>query len=137
MTRAGKGQMAKAPNNRRTTSILALVSAVLKLSRQTKLPQGRNVFRGLGSMKLDDDWFVKNDRGVITGVELGFMSTTLDRDVATEYSGVKRGEVGAVMEFGVGAVDLGAQLDEISQYQGVRDVMKLFFFSATHNAQLL
>ena len=104
--------------HRYPTSILTLTSAAVKLSRTARIPAGRRVYRGLGSMKLGDDWFLPNERGVTTGVELAFMSTTLDRSVALQYSGVGNGEAGTVMEFEVGAVDLGAQLDGLSQYPG-------------------
>ena len=72
----------------------------------------------MGTIQLGREWFDKDSRGVITGVELGFMSSTLDPSVATEYSGVKGREAGTVMEFDVGAVDLGAQLGDLSQYPG-------------------
>ena len=118
MTKAGKNLPSKAPDNCYPTSILSLVSAVLKLARHTKIPPGRTTWRGLGAIQLDYQWFLKDERGVTTGVELGFMSTTLDPGVATEYSGVQRGKAGTVMEFEVGAVDLGAQLEDLSQYPG-------------------
>ena len=106
------------PENRYATSILTLVSAIVKLSRTAGIPPGRKVSRGLGSMKLDKSWFVKNQRGVISGVELGFMSTTLDRKVAMQYSGIEYKKAGTIMVFQVGAVDLGARLGTMSQYPG-------------------
>ena len=109
---------AQSPNNLYPSSIHALVSAVLKLSRKTKIPPGRKTFRGLGRMKLGQEWFNKDARGASCGVELGFMSTTLSRKVALEYSGVKMGGIGTIFEFDVGAVDSGAQLDSLSQYPG-------------------
>ena len=112
----------KNPENRYPTSILTLVSAVVKLSRNAGVPPGRKVSRGLGSMKLNDEWFIKNERGLSTGVELGFMSTTLDRSVAMQYSGVEDKEVGSIMVFQVGAVDLGARLDDLSQYPGICNI---------------
>ena len=69
-------------------------------------------------MKLGSEWFNPDERGARSAVELGFMSTTLSRHVALEYSGVKRGDVGTVFEFDVGAVDCGARLDPLSQYPG-------------------
>ena len=108
----------KPPENLYATSIHTLVSAILKLSRTTKIPRGRKAFRGLGRMKLGSEWFSPDARGARSGVELGFMSTTLSRHVALEYSGVKGG-IGTVLEFQVGAVDCGARLDALSQYTGV------------------
>ena len=46
------------------------------------------------------------------------MSTTKNRGVAVEYSGMKSGKVGTIFEFSVGSVDIGAQLDSLSQYPG-------------------
>ena len=83
---------------------------MLKLSQITKVPQGRRVYRGLGGMVLDDKWFVQDKRNTRGGVELGFLSTTLNRSTALEYSGVKRGR-GIILEIDVGAIDCGAQLD--------------------------
>jgi hypothetical protein len=158
-------------DNRFPTSIHVLVSAILKLARRTRIPRNRKAYRGLGRMRLGGEWFRPDARGARSGVELGFMSTTLSRrapahappargsscaggpaqtpfkfisdvgapcsralmqgaardrwamdgrcrHVALEYSGVKRGEVGTVFEFDVGAVDCGARLDPLSQYPG-------------------
>jgi NLR family CARD domain-containing protein 3 len=110
-------QIPKISGNKYTTTILVLVSAVLKLSQNTKIPHGRRVYRGLGGMVLDDKWFVQDKRNTRGGVELGFLSTTLNRSTALEYSGVKRGR-GIVLEIDVGAIDCGAQLDCLSQYPG-------------------
>jgi hypothetical protein len=118
MEKATGNQAKEPPRNLHSTSILVLVSAVFKLSRCTQIPRGRVVFRGLGKTKLGPEWFTKDKRGVSSGVELGFMSTTQKRAVAMEYSGVKGGEMGTVIEFGIGAVDMGAQLDTLSQYPG-------------------
>jgi hypothetical protein len=105
------------PPNLYATSIHVLVSACLKLSRATRIPAGRRVFRGLGSMVLGPEWFERDARGARSGVELGFMSTTLREGVALEYSGAGRG-TGIVVEFDVGAIDCGARLDSLSQYPG-------------------
>jgi hypothetical protein len=69
-------------------------------------------------MVLGPEWFESDARGVRSGVELGFLSTTLSESVALEYSGVKSG-TGIILEFNVGAIDCGARLDSISQYPGV------------------
>ena len=93
--------------NRFTTSIHALVSAVLKLARVTPVPEGRVVYRGLGGMVLDEEvWFRRDERGCRGGVELGFLSTTASREVAVQYSGADR-DRGIVFEIGVGQVRPG------------------------------
>ena len=70
-------------------------------------------------MVLDDKWFVEDERGTKGGVELGFLSTTMRRDVAVEYSGIKHRR-GVVMDIDIGAIDSGAILDHLSQYPGFR-----------------
>ena len=104
--------------NRYPTSIFGLISACNKMSRITELPPGRRVYRGLGGLTLGEQWFENNSRGVRSGVELAFMSTTENMSVALQYSGVRRGEVGSVFEFDVGAIDCGARLNTLSQYPG-------------------
>ena len=106
------------PGNLYPTSLLVLQSAVLKMADKTPVPPGRKVYRGFGR-GLGDEWFKENPRGVICGVELGFMSTTTKREIALDYSGVKKSGVGSMFEFEVGAVDCGAQLDSLSQYPGM------------------
>ena len=103
--------------SRYTTTIHVLVSAIIKLAQQTKVPQGRKVYRGLGGIILDEKWFTPDQRGTRGGVEFGFLSTTLNRHVALEYSGVKMNR-GIILEIDVGAIDCGALLDYISQYPG-------------------
>ena len=39
-----------------------------------------------------------------------------------QYSGVEDKEVGSIMVFQVGAVDLGARLDDLSQYPGICNI---------------
>ena len=113
-----KGEDSKPPPpNLYTTSILVLVSAVVKLARISIVPTGRKVFRGFGR-KLGPEWYTPDKRGVICGVELAFMSTTTSRKVAIEYSGVKGDKMASLFEYDVGAVDCGAQLDTMSQYPG-------------------
>ena len=106
----------KGPANLYTTSVHILVSASIKLSRKSETPPVRKVFRGLGRMKLGKQWFQDGQ----CGVELGFMSTTSNRDVALEYSGVKTGVFGTIFEFDVGSIDCGARLDSLSQYPGTK-----------------
>jgi NLR family CARD domain-containing protein 3 len=123
------GLLRQIPNlsgNRYTTTIHVLVSAVLKLSQTTKVPQGRRVYRGLGGMVLDDKWFRSDERNTRGGVELGFLSTTLNRSTALESSGVKKGR-GIVLEIDVGAIDCGAQLDCLSQYPGGCPLKLVYF----------
>ena len=68
-------------------------------------------------MVLDSKWTSKDERGTRGAVELGFLSTTTNREIAVQYSGFDRGR-GTVFEIDIGAVDCGAKLDSISQYPG-------------------
>ena len=69
-----------------------LVSAVLKLSRATKLPEVLRLYRGLGgTMDLPEAFFRADECGRRGFAEWGFMSTTADKAVAMQYSGVGKG----------------------------------------------
>jgi hypothetical protein len=91
-----------------TTSIHASVSACIKLSR--KANEGRRAFRVLQA--LDPMWLDSRGR-----VELGFLSATMDKDIAVGQIKGKSG-AGVLLEFDSGAADCGAGLDSISQYPG-------------------
>jgi ankyrin repeat protein len=104
------------------TTIFVLVSAVQKLSRCMDIPSGTLLFRGLGgSMELPDTFFVPSDKcrtpNALGYTEFGFMSTTADRKVAIQYSGVKEGKPKAsIMEIHPNSVDRGADISDFSQY---------------------
>jgi ankyrin repeat protein len=104
------------------TTIFVLVSAVQKLSRCMDIPSGTLLFRGLGgSMELPDTFFVPSSKCVTPNAlgycEYGFMSTTADRKVAVQYSGVEQGKPKAsIMEIHPNSVDRGADISDFSQY---------------------
>jgi hypothetical protein len=82
------------------------VSGVSKLSRITAIPAGRRLYRGLSGMLLPEAfWRDRDGRGFLGGVELGLMSTTADRDIAIQYSGLERRRA-AVFEIQVSALAL-------------------------------
>lgn len=97
------------------TTIHAIVSAVIKLSRIWKLPHDRKVYRGLGGMLLPEKFWKEDQFGCRGGVELALMSTTIKRDVAIQYSGTEKGRP-TIFEIEVGQVDRGASLSWVSQY---------------------
>jgi NLR family CARD domain-containing protein 3 len=101
--------------SRYVTTIHTLVSAILKLSRNAKIPVNRKVYRGLSGMKLNDKWFKADIRGVRGGVEKAFLSTSENRETALQYMGKRNG---ILLEIEVGAVDCGAQFQALSQYPG-------------------
>mmetsp|Transcript_42079 Transcript_42079/g.87924 ORF Transcript_42079/g.87924 Transcript_42079/m.87924 type:complete len:657 (-) Transcript_42079:439-2409(-) len=108
-----------------TTTIYVLVSAVLNLARETKIPAGTKLYRGLGGDKVFPRFFYKSDAQGRKGVlEWGFMSTTADKDVAVRYSGIREGKpFPTIFEIDCGTVDRGADITEFSQYPGERECL--------------
>jgi hypothetical protein len=105
------------------TTLFCIISAVLKLSKHTAVPPDRRLFRGLGGMILPDQfWRAGAAAGGLRGaVEWGLMSTTTQREVAVQYSGVDRAR-GTVLEIAAGRVDIGATLGWLSQYPREEEV---------------
>jgi hypothetical protein len=113
-------ELFKSYKNLFSTTIHVLVSAVQKLSRQIRIPDGTLLYRGLGGkMDLPDSFSQPDERGGRGYAEWAFMSTTAKREIALQYSGVKEGLPRAmVLVIQTGAVDRGACLREYSQYPG-------------------
>jgi hypothetical protein len=87
---------------RYATTILTLASAVRKLSRHAPPPAGRPAFRGLDGPVLDGRWFPARPGAAggpagatAGGVEPGFISATLFREVALAPHGGDGGSGGA------------------------------------------
>ena len=102
------------------TTIHVLVSAVQKIARVMKLPEGLVLFRGLGgTTELPDHFRNVDDNGCRGFAEWGFMSTTAEKSIAIQYSGVKEGKPLAMLfEIQVSSVDRGACIQDFSQYPG-------------------
>ena len=66
-----------------TTTLHVLNSAIIKLSRTMK---AFRVYRGTKGGILPPQFWTPNDMNVRGGIELGFMSTTLTRNVAMDYA---------------------------------------------------
>jgi hypothetical protein len=111
--------------NNFATTIFVLVSAIHKLSRVMNIPAGVLLYRGLGGLMELPDSFSKPDEYGCTGYcEFGFMSTTADRDIAVEYSGVKDNKPRAsLMEILPNSVDRGADISDFSQYPAEREFL--------------
>jgi hypothetical protein len=79
---------------------------------------GANSYRGLGgTLELPDSFTNADEYGCKGYCEFGFMSTTADRNVAVQYSGVKDKKPRAsIMEIQPNAIDRGADISEFSQY---------------------
>jgi hypothetical protein len=109
------------------TTIFVLVSAVQKLCRYTRIPEGTLLYRGLGGKAdLPDIFFLVDKQGCSGYAEWGFLSTTSDRDVALGYSGVReRRSKAMVMVIETSAIDRGADISEFSQYPGEREFLYL------------
>ena len=107
--------------NMYSTTIYVLVSAVLNVARETRLPAGLKLYRGLGGDKTFPSTFYKSDDKGRKGIlEWGFMSTTSSMSVALQYSGIKQGmPFPTILEIDSGAVDRGADLTSFSQYPGL------------------
>ena len=96
------------------------MSAVQKIARVMKLPDGLQLYRGLGGlMDLPDRFWASDCHGCRGYAEWGFLSTTSNRATAIEYSGVKDGRpLAMLLQLTVGSVDRGACIAEFSQYPG-------------------
>lgn len=93
-------------------TIFTINAGLVKLSTLQKI---QKVYRGLAgrlpkSLRVEDKY---NARG---GVELGFMSTTSNRDVAVEYASSAPGSL--LLELEQGLLDRGAEISWLSQYPG-------------------
>jgi hypothetical protein len=96
------------------------VSAVLNIARETRLPAGLKLYRGLGGdMRFPPAFFKSDDKGRKGMLEWGFMSTTGNKSIAIQYSGIKDNKpFPTILEIVSGAVDRGAVLTKFSQYPG-------------------
>ena len=102
---------AENPANTMSTTLFCISSALVKLGRNTELPEDRKVYRGLGKMLLPQQFWVEHGTPAWKGgVERAIMSTTSDREVALFYSGGK----GMVVEISVGRIQVGGDVGWIS-----------------------
>ena len=101
------------------TTIHVLQSAVVKIAQQTKIPEGLVLYRGL-SVNLPLRFYKADEHGCKGYAEWGFMSTTEEKAVALQYSGVGEGlPLPMVLVLEVTATDRGACIRELSQYPEV------------------
>ncbi len=100
-----------------STTIFVLVSAVQKLSRCAHIAPGTLLYRGLGGkLDLPESFENVDDNGCLGYTEWGFMSTTAEKSVALQYSGVKeRRENASVMIIHPTSIDRGACIMQFSQ----------------------
>ena len=116
-------------DNKFPTTIFVLVSAIQKLSRCMNISADTLLYRGLGgSMELPDTFFVPCDKcttpNALGYCEFAFMSTTQERSVAVQYSGVRDNKPKAsIMEIHPNSVDRGADISDFSQYPGEKEFL--------------
>lgn len=97
-----------------------LVSAVTNIARETRMSAGLKLYRGLGGDKtFPVSFFKSNDKGHKGVLEWAFMSTTANKSIALQYSGIRQGKpYPTILEMDAGSVDRGADLSNFSQYPG-------------------
>ena len=79
--------------------------AIIKLSRTMK---AFRVYRGTKGGILPPEFWKPNEMNVRGGIELGFMSTTLTRNVAMKFASSDESKPSLVFEIQMGMVDRGA-----------------------------
>eukprot|EP00966_Prymnesium_polylepis_P254111 5872724-Prymnesium_polylepis.2 len=104
--------------NRYVTTLHCINSALLKLS---KIQRSEVVYRGASGGVLPREFWHANAKNFKGGVEFGFMSTTLNRDVAMHYASA--GKNSMVLEMQMGMIDRGADLLWVSQYPHEQEVI--------------
>uniref|UniRef100_A0A7S0M752 Uncharacterized protein n=1 Tax=Cryptomonas curvata TaxID=233186 RepID=A0A7S0M752_9CRYP len=95
------------------------MSAVQKLCRVMKIPDGLRLYRGLGgSMKLPKCFYKADKHGCRGFTEWAFTSTTTNKEIAFQYSGVfdRNKPIPSVLVIRAGSIDRGACIKEFSQY---------------------
>ena len=119
----------KAADNLFSTTIFVLVSAINKLSRCANIPTGTLLYRGLGGTLEFPERFTRPDPSCKTPnalgfLEYGFMSTTADKSIAVQYSGVKEGKPKAgILQIRPNSVDRGADISTFSQYAAEKEYL--------------
>ena len=109
-------------DNRYVTSIHTCVSGMVKLSKVSRIPAARMVYRGFGGVRLPRCFWVENEVGARGGVEFAFMSTTSKREVAMQYIPGDKA-MPTIFEIQVGMIDKGGSVSWISQFPGEDEIL--------------
>ena len=111
--------------NRYATTILLIISGILKLCRIASAEPGDEgvavAYRGLSDLALLQSFFELDEQGFAGGVELAFMSVTDDKKVALQYSGAAEGKTATIFKLLLGKTSLGADVSWVSQFQGEQE----------------
>jgi len=97
------------------TSILVLVSALVKLRTVCDLPPDKTVFRGFAGLNPPERFTVEDERGNRGGVEFGFLSTSTCKAQAMGYIDFERG-MPQLYEMQLGQIDRGSDVSWISYF---------------------
>ena len=92
-----------------TNTIHALASAIKKLQGLTAQEPSTRLYRGLGGLH------VAKFAASLGFTDLAFMSTTKNRGIALEFSGVHKGLVGTVLCIETSTTNHGAVISKFSQ----------------------
>jgi len=104
--------------NKYTTTLHLINSAIIKLSKNTKVSK---VYRGLSGRALPASMVELNKFDTRGGVEFAFLSTSTERSVADQYS--SNGSIGLIFEIAQGLTDRGASISWLSQYSLEAEVL--------------
>ncbi len=106
------------------TTIFVLGSALQKLARCTRIPNGTPLYRGLGgqgkfTLELPPGFDSCDSNSCSGYTDYGFQSWTTDVRTALQYSGVYQSKPGACMlQMQSSSIDRGADIAEFSQFPG-------------------
>ena len=104
--------------NTYSTTLHVINSCIVKLAM---LGTAEKVYRGISGGLLPDEFWTANQFNVRGGVECGFLSTTLDRQVALDYA--SQSGMGVVFEIQQGMVDRGCDVSWLSQYPHESEIL--------------
>jgi hypothetical protein len=105
--------------NKYTTTLHAINSAIVKLSKLTK---ASTVYRGVHDVVLPDQFWTPNKYGVRGGIDSGFLSTTLVRKEAMENAADGK-TAPLLFEIQQGMIDRGADISFLSQYRFEEEIL--------------
>jgi hypothetical protein len=101
------------------TTLHVLNSAIIKLSR---IQKAEKVYRGTSGGILPEAFWKPNEQNVKGGIELAFMSTTTNRNVALAYAKADN-KPSIVFEVQMGMIDRGAPLQWCSQFPDESEIL--------------
>ena len=104
-------------HNKYATTIHAINSIVVKMSRSTKV---QPLYRGWTDATLPRRFFDADVMGVKGGVEFGFSSTTTEREQAVVYA---KGKASTILELEMSMADRGADISWLSMYPHEKETL--------------